>query len=160
MLGKGVPNHGNFISNPWEFDNALFGISPRESKAIDPQQRVLLQCSYHALENAGYVPDSTPSSQRESFACFIGAATDDYAGRTKNDIDVYYSTGTLRSFLSGRLSHYFGLGGPSVVVDTACSGSLVAIYQACQALQSRECNAALAGGVNVICSPEVSQMGH
>ncbi len=64
--------------------------------------------------------------------------------------------GTLRAFLSGRISHAMGFGGPSVVVDTACSSSLVAIHQACRALLNGDCNAALAGGVNVITSPDVS----
>lgn len=66
-----------------------------------------------------------------------------------------YVSGTLRAFLSGRISHFMKWGGPSVVVDTACSSSIVAIYQACRALQNGDCNAALAGGVNVVCSPDV-----
>ncbi|KAK9772691.1 putative Carrier domain-containing protein [Seiridium cardinale] len=155
VLSKDVPHHGNFVANFWEFDHALFGISPREAKAMDPQQRLLLQCSYHALEHAGYVPDSTKTSQRETMACFIGVATGDYADRASEDLDVYHSTGTLRAFLSGRLSYYFRLSGPSVVVDTACSGSLVAIHQACRSLLAGECDSALAGGVNVICGPEM-----
>src|ERR1700735_1023113 len=65
------------------------------------------------------------------------------------------ASGTLRAFLSGRVSHFMKWGGPSVVVDTACSSSIVAIYQACRALQNNDCNAALAGGVNIICSPDV-----
>ncbi|VUC32259.1 unnamed protein product [Clonostachys rosea] len=154
-MSKNVPNHGNFLANPWEFDNALFGISPREAMAMDPQQRLLLQCSYHALEHAGYVPDSTQSTRRETFGCFVGVATGDYASRASEDLDVYHSTGTLRAFLSGRLSYFFGMSGPSVVVDTACSGSLVAIHQACRALAAGECKSALAGGVNVICGPEM-----
>jgi acyl transferase domain-containing protein len=64
-------------------------------------------------------------------------------------------TGNLRAFLSGRISYAFGLGGPSVVVDTACSSSMVAIYQACRAIQMGDCSAAIAGGVNIICAPDV-----
>ena len=151
-----TPYHGNFINNPWAFDNALFNISPREANSMDPQQRVLLQCSYHALQHAGYVPDATQCFQKSSFGCYVGAATGDYVDRMSRNLDVYYTPGTLRAFLSGRISYYFGLSGPSVVVDTACSSSLVGIHQACKALLSHECNAALAGGVNVICSPDVS----
>ncbi|KAL7621050.1 polyketide beta-ketoacyl-synthase [Parahypoxylon ruwenzoriense] len=152
-----TPYHGNFISNPWAFDNSLFNISPREARSMDPQQRVLLQCSFHALQHAGYIPDGTRCFQRSTFGCYVGAATGDYVERMSLNPDVYYSPGTLRAFLSGRISYYFGHSGPSVVVDTACSGSLVAIHQACKALIAKECNAALAGGVNVICGPDMQR---
>lgn len=75
------------------FDNELFDISPRESRSMDPQQRVMLQTAYRALENSGYVPDSTPSFARDTFGCFIGNATIDYTENLRNDIDVYYSPG-------------------------------------------------------------------
>lgn len=163
---------GNFLSNPAAFDNKFFNISPRAAEAMDPQQRILLHLAHEALENAGYVPESTESWKREGFGCFIGAATGDWADCLREQVDLYHSTGipvpflyhggltdcvlgTLRAFLSGRVSHFLKWGGPSVVVDTACSSSIVAIYQACRALQNGDCNAALAGGVNVICSPDV-----
>lgn len=146
---------GNFLENPAAFDPAFFNISPREARSLDPQQRVLLQTAYTAIENAGYVADSTASFARASFACYVGVATGDYAENLRDDIDVYYSTGNLRAFLSGRISYALKLGGPSLVVDTACSSSLVAIYQACRALAAGDCNAAVAGGVNVITSPDV-----
>ena len=72
------------------------------------------------------------------------------------DADTGIRTGNLGAFLSGRLSYFLGLGGPSIVVDTACSSSLVAIQQACRALMNNDCHAALAGGVNIISSPDVS----
>ncbi|KAL8786794.1 MAG: hypothetical protein Q9195_008052 [Heterodermia aff. obscurata] len=84
---------GNFMDNPFRFDNSFFGISPREAKSVDPQQRVLLQTTYKALEDAGYVPDSTPSFARETFGCYIGNATLDYPDNLKDNIDVYYSPG-------------------------------------------------------------------
>lgn len=146
---------GNFIENPGAFDNNFFNISPREAKSLDPQQRVLLQTAYSAIENAGYVADSTDTFSRETFGCYVGVATGDYVENLRNEIDVYYSTGTLRAFLSGRISYALKLAGPSIVVDTACSSSLVAIYQACRALENGDCNAAVAGGVNVITSPDV-----
>ncbi|KZV60680.1 ketoacyl-synt-domain-containing protein [Peniophora sp. CONT] len=146
---------GNFISDADGFDNTFFKISPREARSMDPQARVLLHTAYEALEDAGYVPNATPSFDPETFGCYIGVATGDYAQNLRNDIDVYYSTGTLRAFLSGRISYIFKLGGPSVVSDTACSSSFVSIYQACRALSARDCNAALAGGVNIITSPDV-----
>ncbi|KAJ3514348.1 hypothetical protein NLJ89_g2425 [Agrocybe chaxingu] len=140
----------NFIAGADEFDHSFFNISPREARSMDPQQRVLLHAAYEALEDAGYVPNSCPSFNPDTFGCFIGASTHDYVHNLRNDIDIYYSPGTLAAFLSGRLSYCLGLSGPSVVVDTACSSSVVAIYQAARALMNRDCNAALAGGVNII----------
>ena len=148
--------HGNFLDDPFAFDNAMFNISPREARSMDPQQRLLLQAALDALEDAGYQADSTETFLRESFGVFVGVATGDYVDNLREQPDVYYSPGTLRAFLAGRISYAFGFKGPSVVVDTACSSSLVAIHQACRALQAGDCSAALAGGVNVISSPDVS----
>ncbi|KAI1098116.1 putative polyketide synthase [Jackrogersella minutella] len=147
--------YGNFMKNPFLFDNDLFEISPREAKSIDPQQRVLLQTAYRALEDAGYVPDSSPSFARDTFGCFVGNATLDYTDNLRGEIDVYYSPGTLHAFQSGRISYYFGWSGPSLTLDTACSSSMVAIHQAARALATGDCRAALVGGVNVITSPDM-----
>ncbi|TFK37752.1 hypothetical protein BDQ12DRAFT_735983 [Crucibulum laeve] len=156
IKGRSMKAHtGNFIDQPGAFDNKFFKISPREAKSLDPQQRVLLHTAYEALENSGYVPNSTPSFAPETFGCYVGVATGDYVQNLRDDIDVYYSTGTLRAFLSGRISYALQLSGPSIVLDTACSGSIVAIYQACRSLMNRDCNAALAGGVNVVTSPDM-----
>ena len=84
---------GNFIENLDEFDNDFFQISPREAKNMDPQQRLLLHTAYEALEDAGYVPNATPSFQQATFGCYIGVATHDYAQNLKDSIDVYYNTG-------------------------------------------------------------------
>ncbi|RYP22779.1 hypothetical protein DL765_001488 [Monosporascus sp. GIB2] len=139
--------YGNFLEDPFEFDPSYFNISPREAKSIDPQQRLLLQASLDALEDAGYAPDSTSSFQRDTFGVYIGAATGDYVDNLRDDIDVYYSP--------GRISYVHQFKGPSMVFDTACSSSAVAIHQACKALLSGDCNAALAGGVNTISSPDM-----
>ncbi|KAI9884338.1 MAG: Type I Iterative PKS [Watsoniomyces obsoletus] len=147
--------HGNFIDGAFSFDPSFFNLSPREAKSMDPQQRVILQTALAAMEDAGYVENSTPTFQKDSFGCYVGVATGDYTDNLKNDIDVYYSPGTLRAFLSGKISYAFKLSGPSVVIDTACSGSIIAIYQACRALQNGDCNAAMAGGVNIISSPDM-----
>ncbi|KAF8797479.1 putative polyketide synthase [Phlegmacium glaucopus] len=146
---------GNFMEDPSLFDNKFFRISPREAKSMDPQQRIVLQTAYEALEDAGYVPNATPTFQQDTLGCYIGVATDDYVQNLRNSIDVYYSTGTLRAFLSGRISYTMKLSGPSIVTDTACSSSLVTIYQACRALRNGDCTAAMAGGVNVITSPDM-----
>ncbi|KAL8778964.1 MAG: hypothetical protein Q9213_007164 [Squamulea squamosa] len=148
-------HHGGFIDDIWSFDNAFFKVTPREAKSMDPQQRVLLQTAQAALDDAGYVPDSTPTFQRASIGCYIGVATGDYTDNLRDDIDVFYSTGTLRAFLSGKISFVHNLSGPSIVIDTACSSALVSIYQACRALKDGDCTAAIAGGVNTISSPDM-----
>ncbi|KAH9041988.1 polyketide beta-ketoacyl-synthase [Lactarius pseudohatsudake] len=145
---------GNFVHDVDKFDHEFFNVSPREARSMDPQIRILLHTAYEALEDSGYVPNASRSFNPETFGCYVGAATGDYVQNLRNNIDVYYSTGTLRAFLSGRISYAMGFGGPSVVVDTACSSSLVAIHQACRALLNGDCNATLAGGVNVITSPD------
>ena len=86
---------GNFIDDPDVFDNVFFRLSPREARSMDPQQRLLLHVTYHALENAGYVPGATPSFDPDSFATYVGVATNDYLQNLKDDVDVYYSTGEL-----------------------------------------------------------------
>ncbi|CAG8892509.1 unnamed protein product [Penicillium egyptiacum] len=147
--------HGNFLSDPHAFDHQFFNISPREAKSMDPQQKLLLQGALRALDDAGYVPNATPSFQTDTMGCYIGVATDDYVQNLMNDIDVYSSTGTLRAFLSGKISYAFGWSGPSLVTDTACSSSLVSIALACRALANGDCSAALVGGVNAITSPDM-----
>nr|QTV20414.1 polyketide synthase [Russula virescens] len=155
-VGRSMNVHtGNFLDDVDKFDHKFFNISPREARSMDPQMRILLHMAYEALEDSGYVPNASQSFNPDTFGCYVGVATGDYALNLRNNIDVYYSTGNLRAFLSGRISYAMGFGGPSMVVDTACSSSLVAIYQACRALLSGDCNAALAGGVNVITSPDM-----
>ncbi|KAF8074125.1 putative polyketide synthase [Lyophyllum atratum] len=146
---------GNFIEGVDEFDNKFFKISPREAKSMDPQQRILLHTAYEALEDSGYVPNSTPNFRPESFGCYVGVATHDYLQNLRDEVDVYYSTGTLKAFLSGRISYAMQLSGPSIVVDTACSSSNVALYQGARALMNRDCDSALVGGVNIVSSPDM-----
>ncbi|KAJ6779474.1 hypothetical protein PWT90_00780 [Aphanocladium album] len=147
--------YGNFIKNPFLFDAEHFGISRREAKSMDPQQRVLLQTAYRALEDAGYVPDTTPSFARDTFGCWVGNATLDYVDNLRSDIDVYYSTGTLRAFLSARISYVFGWSGPSITLDTACSSSIVALHQAARSILAGDCRTALVGAANTITSPDM-----
>ncbi|KAJ7704791.1 beta-ketoacyl synthase [Mycena rosella] len=146
---------GNFLADPAAFDNRFFKISPREAKSMDPQQRLLLHAAALALEDAGYVPHATPTSDPAAFGVYVGVATGDYVQNLREEVDVYYSTGTLRAFLSGRISFAMQLSGPSIVVDTACSSSNVALYQGARALMNGDCDAALVGGVNVVSSPDM-----
>ena len=117
---------------------------------MDPQQRLLLELAYQAMDSSGYLG----SHQRESgdpVGCFIGVSFAEYLDNTNaHPPTAYTSTGTIRAFLCGRISYYFGWSGPSEVLDTACSSSLVAIHRACKAVQTGECTMTLTGGVNLI----------
>jgi acyl transferase domain-containing protein len=153
--GKMDTRRGHFIADPAAFDAPFFGISPREAASLDPQHRIGLEVAWEALENAGYSPDSAAKNHA---GVFLALSNSDYSRmvfRDSNEIDAYSSTGTILSVAAGRISYLLGLEGPSVVVDTACSGSLVTMHLACQSLRARECRMALAGGVNLILTPEV-----
>nr|WBO01262.1 putative type I non-reducing polyketide synthase [Cladonia rangiferina] len=142
---------GNFLRDIEAFDHGFFKKSPREAVSMDPQQRILLQVAYEALESSGYFADS---SRPEDIGCYIGACATDYDFNVaSHPPSAYSATGTLRSFLSGKLSHYFGWSGPSLVLDTACSSSAVAIHTACTALMTGQCSQALAGGITLMTSP-------
>ncbi|TFK26825.1 polyketide synthase [Coprinopsis marcescibilis] len=156
VLGRPLKaSTGNFLDNVDLFDHEFFRVSPREARSMDPQQRLLLHVTHEALQNAGYVPNSTSTFNPETFGVFVGAATSDYVQNSQHEIDVHYASGTLSAFLSGRISYAMSFGGPSMVTNTACSSSGVALYQAVRSLQSKDCNAALAGGVNIISSPDL-----
>ncbi|NEO43916.1 MAG: SDR family NAD(P)-dependent oxidoreductase [Moorea sp. SIO4A3] len=156
--GKIYTRFGSFLEDIDRFEPQFFGISPREAKSLDPQQRLLLEVSWEALENAGIAPDRLNGSKT---GVFIGIGQNDYAQLGLNrgqpeSIQAYDGTGNGFCFASGRLSYVLGLQGPNLAVDTACSSSLVGIHLACQSLRSKECNMAIAGGVQLILSPEVT----
>ena len=141
--------YGNFI-DVLRFDHAFFGINAREAVSMDPQQRLLMELSYEALDSSGYLATHV-REHGDPVGCFIGASMLEYLDNTNaHPPTAYTSTGTIRGFLCGRLSHHYGWTGPAEVIDTACSSSLVAIHRACAALRTGECTMALAGGVNAI----------
>ncbi|KAL2169493.1 hypothetical protein VTG60DRAFT_5962 [Thermothelomyces hinnuleus] len=136
------------------FDAAFFNISPKEAEAIDPQQRMLLEVVYEALESAGY---SLHQYAGEKVAVFAGLMTGDFdtlSQRDELDTSQYYATGNARSILSNRISYFFNLAGPSMTIDTACSSSLVALHQAILSLRSGECKMSCVAGANLILTPE------
>jgi acyl transferase domain-containing protein/acyl carrier protein len=154
-IGKICTRNGGFVNDVDTFDAHFFNISPREAMSLDPQQRLLLEVSWQALENSYQDPLHLYES---STGVFLGICSNDYARKLSStgEIDAYFGTGNAISAAAGRLSYFLGLTGPSLAVDTACSSSLVAVHLACQSLRKQECSLALAGGVNLLLSPENS----
>ncbi len=146
---------GGFLEKIDEFDHRFFGISEPEARNLDPQHRLLLEVAWEALEDAGFL---TPGFTESNTGVFIGVSNRDYEEmlmplEDPTCIDPYFGTGNALSVSAGRISHILGLHGPSVAIDTACSSSLSAVHLACQSLRTRECTAALAGGVNLLLTP-------
>ena len=148
---------GNFLRDVDAFDHKFFKKSSREASTMDPQQRLLLEVAYQAVESSGYFGDLLHTIT-DDIGCYVGACSNDYNDNVaSHPPNAFSSLGTLHAFLSGKISHYFGWTGPSVVYDTACSSSAVAIHQACNALILGECSQALAGGVSVYTNPNFYQ---
>jgi acyl transferase domain-containing protein len=119
------------------FDAGFFGVSPREARAMDPQQRLMLELAWEALEDAGIVPETLRETE---VGVFVGATADDYAALTRRfgAVGHHTLTGTNRSIIANRVSHFLGVTGPSLAVDTGQSSSLVAVHLACASLRSGE----------------------
>lgn len=153
VTGKSYVQAGGFLYDAPEFDAAFFQIAPREAAVMDPQQRLVLETSWAALEDAAIDPESLAGS---ATGVFLGVSSQDYGSFLPGFAAEYEGlrmTGALTSVVSGRVSYALGLQGPGVTVDTACSSSLVALHLACGSLRSGECSLALAGGVTVLSSP-------
>lgn len=156
--GKIYTQKGGFIENMDMFDPGFFGISPRAAAFMDPQQRVLLEVTWEALEDGGVVPSKLAG---RNVGVYIGLFMHDYenihTGHSEYKLYGHHSTTGMSTTISAnRISHIFDFRGPSLIVDTACSSSLVAIHLACQSLLKRESGIAVAGGVNILIKPEIT----
>ncbi|WP_259346474.1 beta-ketoacyl synthase N-terminal-like domain-containing protein, partial [Burkholderia pseudomallei] len=146
-------DRGGFLDDIRSFDAGLFRLSPKEVATMDPQQRILLELAWEAIERAGHCADAVAGSRT---GVYVGASGSDYRlllERAGTGVDAHVATGASMAVIANRISYTYDLRGPSIQVDTACSSSLVALHQAVQALRAGECDQALVGGVNVICHP-------
>lgn len=154
---NGTTNHrgGHFVNqNITAFDASFFNISPIEARAMDPQHRLLLETTYEAFENAGISIEKVGGSNTAVYAAIFTRDYDRNIYKDPSDIPKHHITGNGEAILSNRVSYAFDLKGPSMTLDTGCSGSMVAIHQACQSLRTGESDMALASGVNLILSPD------
>ncbi|MBF6434848.1 type I polyketide synthase [Nocardia cyriacigeorgica] len=154
--GRSYTKRGAFMTiDPWEFDPDFFGISPREATVLDPQQRLMLEVTWEALDDAGYAGRAAGSS----VGVYVGGFVVDQSvigvvGPALFHTDMHTPASASYTMLSNRIAYAINLVGPAITVDTACSSSLVAFHLACQALDNDDCEVALAGGVNVMLQPE------
>ncbi|MEO7494769.1 MAG: type I polyketide synthase [Massilia sp.] len=153
--GKSASKWGGFVDAIDGFDAEFFGISPREAGLMDPQQRMLLEVCWQALEDGGQRPSQLRGA---AVGVYMGGFTLDYmlmqmGGVEHRSVEAHTATGSVMTMLANRLSYVFGFQGPSMAIDTACSSSLVAIHLACQSLARGESTLALAGGVNALLGP-------
>ncbi|HEV2344623.1 MAG TPA: type I polyketide synthase [Actinocrinis sp.] len=152
--GKVVTSGGGYLEHVDRFDPKFFNISPKEAAYLDPQQRLVLEVAWQALESANLDPAALRGG---SGGVYIGVSSVDYTiemdALERSDLDAHVGTGTAHSAVSGRLSYFLGWRGPCMSVDTACSSSLVALHLAAQGLRRGECDIALVGGVNAIHHP-------
>lgn len=152
---KTAINCAAFMPMVDRFDHRFFGILPREAEAMDPQQRLFMQTAYAALEDAGYAANSLAGSNT---GVFVGIGNADYPGMMRREgaaFDIYRATGLALTSIANRVSFSLDIHGPSESIDTACSGSLVAIHRAIQSMQYGECDRAIVGGVNLLIGPDL-----
>ncbi|MCF6524503.1 SDR family NAD(P)-dependent oxidoreductase [Streptomyces sp. JJ36] len=161
--GRTNSRWGAFVDGVTEFDAGFFGVSPREAEVMDPQQRLMLETAWHAVEDAGHAPSSLHGSRT---GVFVGATSHDYTAhlaRVGRYREAYAVSGNAKTVLANRISYELGLHGPSEALDTACSSSLTALHRAVQALRDDECDTALVGGVHLLLAPDMfvalGQMG-
>ena len=146
--------YGNILDDVDKFDNNLFDIRDSEAQAMDPQHRLLLEVTWGAIESTNMAQDKFRSTKT---GVFVGAGNSEY-GSLSDQTSSFTIAGTTPSVAAGRISHFFGLQGPSMVTDTACSSSLVAMHLAVSSLRKGECDYAIVGGVNMMLSPNSTKL--
>src|SRR6266851_4644633 len=153
VRGKSYSKWGAFLEHVEEFDAEFFKIPIREAIQIDPQQRILLEVVWEALQDSGLLDRRLDASNT---GVFLGICNSDYSQMQFSEvdhIDAYTGTGNSLSVAAGRISYLLNLQGPSIAIDTACSSSLVAVHLACRSLKYGECDLAVAGGVSLMLAP-------
>ncbi len=153
--GKTHVRHGGFISGAYEFDPLFFNISPQEAIMMDPQQRKFMEVAWNTIEDAGYRPSSLSGKE---VGVYVGVQNNEYheAIKKSNSINNFSATGNVQSVIANRVSYLLNIHGPSMSIDTACSSSLTALFQAVRAINSGDCEMAIAGGVSLMLSPETT----
>lgn len=146
---------GYFLDDVRHFDRDFFNIPPAEAKAMDPQHRIMMECTWEALEHAGYNPISLRGSKTGVFVGSMNADYSQYGIRALNQSSMYTAITNGNGIGAGRLAHNFGFQGPAMATDTLCSSSLVSVHLAIRSLQNHECELALAGGVNLMLTPSM-----
>ena len=153
--GKIYCRKGGFLSDIDRFDAKFFNITPREAELMDPQQRLFLQESWKAFEDAGYSPRDL---NKKKCGVFVGCGAGDYHTNLKENgvpIEGYTFTGNAICMPAAKISYYLNLRGPNITLETACSSSLVAVQLAVESIQNGSCEMAIAGGVTVLTTPEL-----
>ena len=156
--GRMITRYGGFVDDIEKFDASFFGVSPREAVQLDPQQRMLLETTWKAIEDANQPVECL---RERPTGVFVGISINDYSqvlARSGDParLDAYLGMGNATSMSAGRIAHFMGLEGPAIAIDTACSSSLTSLHMACEALRRGDCYAALAGGVNSVLAPEIN----
>lgn len=138
------------------FDASFFSIPSAEANALDPQQRIILETAYEALENAGLSLSNIKGSKTSVHIATVSRDYDRNSYRDPQDLAKYHLTGCGEAITSGRIAYTFDLRGPCFSLDTGCSGSLVGVHLACQGLRSGEMDMALVGGTNLLLGPDMT----
>ncbi|KAH9495215.1 hypothetical protein Btru_015693 [Bulinus truncatus] len=153
--GKYCTKKAGLMSNPFEFDYSFFNVNSMESDQTDPQQKLVLECTYRAMEHAGVTRELLKGTNT---GVYIGAMNCDYRAMfpvRSSGVSNYTVTGISNSIIAARVSYTFDLRGPCMVLDTGCSSALIAIHTASQAIRMGDCSMAICGGVNIIISPDI-----
>ncbi|EFQ35173.1 beta-ketoacyl synthase domain-containing protein [Colletotrichum graminicola] len=156
-LGSIQQRHAHFLKQDFKvFDAPFFSVTPKEAKAMDPTQRMLLEAAYEGFENAGLRLEDVSGTQT---SCYIGTFTNDFVNlqaQSNEAPSIYHATGLSSSLASNRLSWFYNLKGPSVTVDTACSSSLTAFHLGCQSIRTGEAEMSVVAGANLMFGPDMS----